>query len=74
MICLICRQAETIAALVSVSFKRGEMKLTVNNVPALQCSACEEAYLDEKDTIQLLSYAEEIFAGGIMDIVCEYGE
>jgi YgiT-type zinc finger domain-containing protein len=64
MMCLICRQAETITGLVAVRFKRGEMKLTVNNVPALVCSACEEAYLDEKETIQLLSYAEKIFADG----------
>ena len=72
MICLICRQAETIDGLTSVTFERGEMRLVVNNVPARVCPDCGEAYVEEDAAVQLLSDAEEMSKVGIMDGVIEY--
>jgi YgiT-type zinc finger domain-containing protein len=72
MICLICRQAEIVGGLTSVSFQRGEMRLTVNNVPAHICPSCGEAYVDEEVAVRLLRDAEEISRAGMMDAHSEY--
>jgi YgiT-type zinc finger domain-containing protein len=74
MMCLICRQAETIDGLTSVNFERGEMRLVVNNVPARVCPRCGEAYVGEEVTVQLLQDAEEMSKAGILDGVIEYNK
>ncbi len=72
MLCLICRQAETVDGLTSVHFERGEMKLTVKDVPARVCPSCGEAYVEEDVALRLLQGAEEMSAAGEMDAVIEY--
>ena len=72
MICLICRQADVVNGLTSVTFERGEMRLVVNKVPARVCPSCGEAYVDEDVTVQLLRNAEEMSAAGMMDEVHEF--
>ena len=72
MICLICRQAETVDGLTSVQFERGEMKLTVNNVPARVCPNCGEAYVDEDVAVKLLQEADEKYQAGILDVVLDF--
>ena len=72
MICLISRQAETVARLTSVTFERDEMRLVVNNVPARVCPSCGEAYVEEDVAVQLLRGAEEMSAAGEVDSVIEY--
>ena len=74
MICLICRQAETVDGLTSVHFERGEMSLIVNNVPAHVCPGCGEAYVDEDVAIRLLREAEAISTAGELDNVIEYDD
>jgi len=72
MLCLICRQAETMDGLTSVHFERGEMRLVVNRVPARVCPSCGEAYVDEDVAVRLLQEAEAMFAAGEMDGVIEF--
>jgi YgiT-type zinc finger domain-containing protein len=72
LICLICRQAETVGGLTSVTFERGEMKLTVNNVPARVCPSCGEAYVEKDVAVELLQDAEKVSESGILDVVREY--
>lgn len=72
MICLICRQTETVDGLTTVNFERGEMKLIVNNVPARVCPSCGEAYVSEKVAVQLLQDAEEKLQAGIFDDVLDF--
>jgi len=67
MNCLICRQSETLEGLTSVVFERGEMKLTVNNVPARVCPSCREAYVDEAVAVRLLQGAEEMSRAGMVN-------
>jgi len=74
MICLICRQADVISGLISMTFERGEMRLTINSVPANVCPSCGEAYVDEDVAVQLLQNAEEMSAAGAMDDVMEYSK
>ena len=72
MICLICRQAETVTGLVSVHFERGQMRLEINDVPARVCPRCGEAYMEEAVAVQLLKGAERISAVGRMNEVVTY--
>jgi len=72
MICLICRQAETVDGLTSVYFERGEMRLVVNHVPARVCPSCGEAYVEEGVAQRLLQGAEVMSAAGEMDCEVEY--
>ena len=72
MNCLLCRQAVTVDGLTSVQFERGEMKLTVRDVPARVRPSCGEAYVEEQVAVSLLREAEEISAAGEMDAEIEY--
>ena len=69
MICLICRQAETVEGLTSVNFERGEMRLFIKNVPARVCPSCGEAYVEEEVALQLLREAEEMSKAGKDDVI-----
>ena len=58
--------------LTTVHFERGEMKLTVNNVPARVCPSCGEAYVEEQVAVRLLREAEAMSAAGEVDGVIEF--
>jgi YgiT-type zinc finger domain-containing protein len=72
MMCVICNQAETVPGLTSVLLERGQMTLTVNNVPARICPNCGEAYADETVTVNLLRQAERMVKAGTKVDACEY--
>jgi YgiT-type zinc finger domain-containing protein len=72
MICLICRQAETVDNLTSISFERGEMRLVVNDVPARVCPGCGEAYVHEHVAVRLLREAKKMSDAGIREDVVDY--
>ncbi len=72
MICLICRQAELVDGLTSVTFERGEMRLRVNHVPARICPSCGEAYVEADVAERLLQDAEAMSAAGEVEAVIEY--
>ena len=72
MICLICRQAETVDGLTAVHLERGEMRLVVNQVPARVCPSCGEAYVEEQVAASLLWGAEAMSAAGEMDGEVDY--
>jgi YgiT-type zinc finger domain-containing protein len=72
MICLICRQSETVDGFTVVFFERGEFRLVVQSVPASLCRGCGEAYVVEDVAARLLRDAEEISKTGILDAVREY--
>jgi len=72
MICLLCRQAETVDGLTTVHFERGEMRLVVNDVPARVCPSCGEAYVEQDVAVRLLQGADAMSAAGEMDGVVKY--
>ena len=72
MICLICRQAETVDGPTSVTFERDELRIVVNSVPARVCPSCREAYVDEEVAVRLLQDAEEISKAGMLDVILEF--
>jgi YgiT-type zinc finger domain-containing protein len=72
MLCLICRQAETVNGFTSVIFERDEMKLVVNNVPAWVCPGCEDAYVEADVAVRLLRRAEAMSVEGELDREVEY--
>ena len=73
MKCFICQQAETVAGTTSVLLERGEMTLTVTNVPARICPNCGEAYADETVAVNLLRQAEKMAREGMKVETREYG-
>ena len=72
MVCLICRQSETVDGFTSVLFERGEFRLVVQSVPASVCPGCGEAYVVEDVAARLLRDAERISKAGILDVVREF--
>jgi YgiT-type zinc finger domain-containing protein len=72
MICLLCRQAETVDGLTSVLFERGEMRLVVNNVPARVCPSCGEAYVDENVAVKVLQDADEVSEAGLLNVTQDH--
>lgn len=73
MNCLICRQAELIYGMTSVTFEHGEMKFVINHVPALVCPSCGDASVEEGVAVRLLQGAEQLSATGELSDVREYG-
>lgn len=74
MICLVCRQAETVDGFTSAPFERDETRLIVKQIPARVCPSCGEAYVDEDVAVALLRQLEELAAAGIMEIVVKFAE
>ena len=65
MKCVICHEAETVLGLTSVLLERGQMSLTVTDVPARVCPNCGEAYADEAVAANLLRQAEMLAREGM---------
>jgi YgiT-type zinc finger domain-containing protein len=72
MLCLLCRQAETVDGLTTILFERGEMRLVVNHVPARVCPSCGEAYVEEDVAVRLLRQADDVSDAGILDVIQDY--
>ncbi|HEX21669.1 MAG TPA: type II toxin-antitoxin system MqsA family antitoxin [Actinobacteria bacterium] len=72
MKCIICKQGETIAGKVSVTFERDGMTLVIKNVPAQVCANCGEEYVDEETTSRLIKTAEAAAKVGVQVDVREY--
>ncbi|CUS06297.1 conserved protein of unknown function [Candidatus Promineifilum breve] len=69
MKCIICRQAEVIPGLTTVTLERGGLTLVIKGVPARVCPNCGEAYLDEDVSARLLLDAEAMAeAGTLVDV------
>lgn len=74
MICLVCRQAETVDGFTSATFERDETRLVVKQIPARVCLSCGEAYVDEDVAVALLRQLDELSATGIMETVIKFAE
>jgi YgiT-type zinc finger domain-containing protein len=72
MKCIICQQAETVVGTTSVLLERGQMSLTVTDVPARVCPNCGEAYADEAVAANLLRQAEAMARDGMKVETREY--
>ena len=66
MKCLICKQGRPEPGLTKVTLERGELSLVLNNVPALVCPICGEAYADEATTVRLFETAREMEDSGML--------
>jgi YgiT-type zinc finger domain-containing protein len=65
MNCVICKQSETAAAIVTVTLERGPTTLVFKRVPAQVCENCGESYLDESTSRRLLEQAEAAVRPGV---------
>ncbi len=64
MKCVICRHGETNPGDVHVSLQRGRTIIVVRDVPAEVCENCQEYFLSEEVTEQVLGQAEGAVARG----------
>jgi YgiT-type zinc finger domain-containing protein len=64
MTCSICKQGETHHGHTTVVLQRNETTVVVKNVPADICDTCEEYYLSEDISAQVLALAEKAVAVG----------
>ncbi len=59
MKCVVCNQGETKPGKTTVTFHRDGQTVVINEVPALVCENCGEAYVAEGITAELLDIAAE---------------
>jgi YgiT-type zinc finger domain-containing protein len=64
MNCVICKQGQTQAGLVTVTLDREGAIVVFKRVPAEVCENCGEYYLSDEVTGELLERAEEAIASG----------
>jgi YgiT-type zinc finger domain-containing protein len=74
MKCFICNHAETGTGRISVQLERGQVRLTINNVPARICPNCGETYAVESVAANLLRQAERLARAGTKVEACEYAQ
>lgn len=69
MKCLICKQGQPQPGLTRVTFEQGEVSLILNDVPALVCPICGEAYADEATAMQLFEAVKEMeYSGNLVGV------
>lgn len=64
MNCVICKQGQTKAGLVTVTLEREGAIVVFKRVPAEVCENCGEYYLTDEVTGELLERAEEAITSG----------
>jgi YgiT-type zinc finger domain-containing protein len=64
MNCVICKQGQTQAGLVTVTLERDGAIVVFKRVPAEVCENCGEYYLTDEVTGELLERAEEAITSG----------
>jgi YgiT-type zinc finger domain-containing protein len=72
MRCVICKKADTVAGVTTVTLERNGFTLVVKGVPAQVCPNCGEDYVNEEVTEQLLQTAEEMARSGAQVDVRQY--
>ena len=72
MICVICRDAELVRGITSISFEREKMKLLMNDVPVRICPSCGECYVEEDIVLRLLQTASDLLETGVMETRFEH--
>jgi len=64
MNCVLCRQGGTLPGKVTVTLRRGETTVLIKGVPAEVCDNCDEYYLSDSVTGQVLELAEDAVKKG----------
>ena len=64
MQCVICKHGNTQAGLVTVTLQREDCIVILKQVPAEVCDNCDEYYLDESVTQEVLKRAEAAVTKG----------
>ncbi len=72
MKCVVCKQAETLPGVTTVTLERDGSTFVVREVPAQVCPNCGEDYVDSKVTAALLNTAERLSQAGAQVDVRRY--
>ena len=65
MICPICKHGNTKSGTTTQVFERGKSTIIVKNVPAEICNNCDESFISENVSRDILKLAEEGVRKGI---------
>lgn len=65
MVCVICRNGNTVDEFVTFTLERDNMIIIFKNVPVLVCENCGDFYLSSETTTMLLERASEVVDKGI---------
>jgi len=60
-----CKNYELSSGQTAIKLQHGELSLVINNVPALVCPNCDEAYADEGTAARLLEIALDAEDAGL---------
>jgi YgiT-type zinc finger domain-containing protein len=74
MICVICRELQTMHGFVSTVLERDEMRLVIRRIPAQVCPHCGEAFVEEWVAARLLQTADAVLKTGILDASIDYND
>ena len=72
MKCVICKEGDTKLGTTTVLLERDHITMVVKDVPAEVCQNCQEAYVDEATTRQLLEDAERLAKSGTQVDIRQY--
>jgi YgiT-type zinc finger domain-containing protein len=67
-----CKKFDLIQGVTTITLERDELSLVLNNVPALVCPNCGEAYANESTAARLLETALEVEADGLQMEIRQY--
>jgi YgiT-type zinc finger domain-containing protein len=65
MTCLICKHGETKSGSTTLVFERGTSTVIIKNIPAEICDNCDEAFLAENVSREVLDLANKNVGKGI---------
>jgi YgiT-type zinc finger domain-containing protein len=72
MKCVICKHADTVAGTTTITLERDGFTYVIKGVPAQVCPNCDEAYVEDKVTEDLLKSAEQMAHSGAMVDIRQY--
>jgi len=72
MICVICKNGETVMGKTTLTLERDGTILVFKDVPARICENCGEAYVDDETVERLFSTAEQAVCAGVQVEVRQY--
>ena len=72
MTCVICKHGQTHAGEVTVTLQRDQCTIIIKAIPADVCDNCDEYYLSDTVTEQLLARAELVSRQGVEVQILRY--
>ena len=73
MKCTICKHGDTISGFTTITLEKNNSTIVFKEVPAKICDNCEEVYIEDEITTELLKKARTIIKNGVEIDIRKYG-